>query len=380
MKIKEVSVRTWAEINLDNLRYNVQKIRELSGGKEVMGVIKADAYGMGSVEYARELVESGVKILGVACYEEASELKKCGIDVDVLVFGCTPLESMERAIEKNIHLTISSAKEIDFLERNNLKPKIHIKVDTGMGRVGFTPSEAMEAIKYIRKNEIGQILGVYSHLSVADDVEEDEYTLGQIEKFKPFEELEGIRYKHILNSCGAIRFGDKTNSNLVRPGILLHGIVPFDSNLQNEFKYVFKLKSKVLYLKTIKEGAFISYGKSYYAEKGEVIATIPVGYADGFSRKFSNCSTVIIKGVECPVVGRICMDMTMVRIPEEIQEEVKIGSGVTLIGEDIMEKSEVAGTIPYELMTNLGRRVSRFYIKNGKVDKVKTLEEVERVN
>lgn len=371
-------MRTWAEINLDNLRHNVEKIKELSGGKDIMGVIKADAYGMGSVEYARELEESGVGILGVACYEEACELKEAGIKADILIFGCTPLESMEKAIIKGLHMTINSRSEIEFLERNDLHPKMHIKVDTGMGRVGFTPKEAMEAINYLKEKGIGEITGVYTHLSVADDVEEDDYTLEQIEKFRPFEEIPEIKYVHILNSCGAIRFGDKTKSNLVRPGILLHGIVPFESDLQKEFKHVFKLKTKVLYLKTIEEDSYISYGKSYMAKPGEVIATIPAGYADGFIRKLSNRTTVRIKGVECPVIGRICMDMTMVSIPEEIRDQVTIGSGVTLIGEDISHKAEKACTIPYEIMTGVGRRVSRFYIKDNKLTKIKSLEEVER--
>lgn len=371
-------MRTWAEINLDNLGHNVRKIRELSGGKEVMGVIKANAYGMGAIEYARELEKNGVKMLGVACYEEACELKDAGIEAEVLVFGCTPRESVATAIEKGMHLTISSKSEMEFLERNKLYPKIHIKVDTGMGRVGYTPEEGMEAIKYIRENKIADVVGVYTHLSVADDVEEDEYTLGQIEKFKAFEELEGIQYRHILNSCGSIRFGDKTETTHVRPGILLHGIVPFESELQGQFKHVFKLKTKVLYMKELRNGEYISYGKSYQGKPGQIIATLPVGYADGFNRKLSNGGKVMIKGVECPVVGRVCMDMTMVRIPEELRGFVKVGTGATLIGDDISRKAEEIGTIPYEVMTGIGRRVTRCYIKDGKVVKIKSLEEVEK--
>lgn len=371
-------MRTWAEINLDNLAHNVDKIRELSGGKKVIGVIKANAYGMGAIEYARELVKSGVEILGVACYEEACELRDAGIKSNILVFGCTPLESIETAINIDLHLTVSSMEEIYFLEEKDNYPKIHIKVDTGMGRIGFSPKKAMKAIKYIRENKIAEICGVYTHLSVADDPLEDEYTMEQIEKFKSFEELEGIEYTHILNSCGSIRFGNDTKSSHVRPGILLHGIVPYESELQGEFKPVFKLKTKVLYLKKLEEDSYISYGKTYKGKLGDVIATLPVGYADGFNRKFSNGGKVTIKGVSCPVIGRVCMDMTMVKIPKEIVSEVSVGTSVTLIGKDISSKAESIGTIPYEIMTGFGRRVSKFYIKDGKVIKIKSLEEVER--
>jgi len=371
-------LRTWAEVNLDNLGHNVRKIKELSGGKEVMGVIKANAYGMGAIEYARELTKNGMKILGVACYEEACELKEAGVGADVLVFGCTPLESVGTAIKKGMHLTINSQSEIKFLKENNHYPKVHVKVDTGMGRVGFSPEEAMEAIRYMRENNIADVVGAYTHLSVADEADEDEYTMEQLEKFRKFEQLEDLEYKHVLNSCGAIRFGHKTESTHVRPGILLHGIVPYHSELQEEFKPVFKLKTKVLYLKKIESESYISYGKSYLGKAGEVIATLPVGYADGFNRKLSNGGSVTIKGVECPVVGRVCMDMTMVSIPEELQGVVKVGTGVTLIGKDISKKADEIGTIPYEIMTGIGRRVSKFYIKNGKVIKIKSLEEVER--
>jgi len=353
-------------------------IRKLSGGKEIMGVIKANAYGMGAIEYARELAKNGVKILGVACYEEACELRGAGIEEDILIFGCTPLESVGTAIGKDFHLTINSMEEVEFLERNGYYPKVHIKVDTGMGRVGFPVDEALEAIDYIRENKIADIQGVYTHLSVADDPTEDSYTLNQMEKFRTFEGFEGIKYIHILNSCGSIRFGNKTHSTHVRPGILLQGIVPYESDLQDEFKHVFKLKTKILYLKKLDEDAYISYGKSYKGKAGDVIATLPVGYADGFNRKFSNGGSVTIKGHKCPVVGRVCMDMTMVKIPKELESEVRVGTGVTLIGKDISVKAEEIGTIPYEIMTGVGRRVSKFYIKGGKVVKIKSLEEVEK--
>ncbi len=373
-------LRAWAEINLDNLVHNLNKIREFADNREVMGVIKANAYGMGAVEYGRILSKNGVKNFGVACYEEASELYQAGIKGEILIFGCTPLENIASAIFYGFNLAISSFEEIDFLEENGLYPKVHIKVDTGMGRVGFTPEEAMRAISYIRERNIAEILGVYSHLSVADESEEDEYTLSQLHKFIPFEDLDFIKYRHVLNSCGTLRFGDKApKSNMVRAGIILQGIVPFESELRKEFKHVFSFKSKILFLKEIQEKSFISYGNSEVVFPGDLIATIGVGYGDGFNRKFSNGGTVEINGVKCTVVGRVCMDMTMVKIPKEIRDEVFVGTEVTLIGEDIIQKAECLGTIPYEIMTGLGRRVTKFYIKNGEVVKVKSLQEIDKV-
>lgn len=366
-------MRTWAEINLDNLIYNLNKIKELAGSKKVMGVIKADGYGMGAVECARILSENGVENFGVACYEEGYELYKAGIEGEILILGCTPFENMSDAINCGFQITISSFEEIEYLQKHNLHPQVHVKVDTGMGRLGFSNKEALEAIEKMRSEGIADVIGVYSHLSVADMPEKDDFTMDQIEKFRSFEKMDSIKYKHILNSCGLLRFADATETNLVRVGIILHGIVPFESELQKRFKPVFSFKTKILFLKEIQEETFISYGNSETAKKGDVIATIAVGYADGFSRKFSNGSMVDIEGVSCPVIGKICMDMTMVKIPDEIKDKVRLGTEVVLIGKDILKKSEDIGTVPYEIMIGLGRRVSRFYIKDGEILKLKSL-------
>lgn len=358
-------MRTWAEINLDNLKFNLAKIKEYSGNKKIIGVIKADAYGTGAEKIGRTLLENGVELLAVACLNEALELKKSGIGEEILILGCTPLEDFHEAISNGFHLTISSVRELEFIKDNELYPKIQIKVDTGMGRVGFKVKDALNAIEYIKRDNIGQLLGVYTHLSVADDKEETNYTIAQIEKFKPFEDLSFIKYRHILNSSGCVRFGGHTNTNYARAGILLHGIVPYLCEEQQEFKKVFKLKTKVLFVKKLAEKEFISYGKTYYGDVGSSIATLPVGYADGWDRRFSNGGKVEILGIECEVVGRVCMDMCMVKIPRELEGRINEGLEVTLLGEDISEKAQSIQTIPYELMTGIGKRVTKRYIKNG---------------
>ena len=370
-------MRAWADINLDNLIYNLNIIKEFAGSKKIMCVIKADGYGMGAVECARILSENGVENFGVACYEEGYELYKAGIKGEILLLGATPFENITDAVKCGFQITISSFEQIDFLRRNNLHPEVHIKVDTGMGRLGFSHEEALKAIQIIRNENIADVVGVYSHLSVADMPEKDEFTLDQIEKFKVFEKMESIKYKHILNSSGLLRFADATESNLVRVGIILHGVVPFESELQKKFKPVFSFKTKIVFLNKITEKTYVSYGNTETAEPGDLIATMSVGYADGFVREFSNGGIVEIDGVGCRVIGKICMDMTMIKIPEKLKDKVQVGTEVTIIGKDILKKAECIGTIPYEIMIGLGRRVARFYIKNGKVLKFKSLQESE---
>lgn len=358
-------MRTWAEINLDNLKHNVETLRKYAGDREIMGVVKADAYGHGAVEIVREMSLLGIKIFGVACVDEAKELRANGIKDEIMILGCTPVEEWKSAIEQDIQLTLASFDEIKELEKMNLHPTIHIALETGMGRIGFEIDEAIKAIEYIKEKKIAEIRGVFSHLSSADVDEEDEYTKEQLKKFAVFEEMD-IKYRHILNSAGTLKYNNFTKSNVVRGGIILYGISPCDEE-DKEFKPVMKLKSKILFMKKLKEPKFISYSKKYLGKPGELIATIPVGYADGLDRGFSNGGTVTIKGKECPIVGMVCMDQIMVRIPEELHDIVKLGEEVTIFGDNYNEKAKEIGTISYEIVTAISTRVERVYIKNGAI-------------
>lgn len=369
-------MRTWAEINLDNLKYNLDKIKSLVGNKGIMGVVKADAYGHGAVEMAREMSRNGVRIFGVACLEEGRELRLNGIKDEILILGCTPVEEWATAVELDLTLTIASEYEVEEIKRRSINPKVHIVIDTGMGRIGFEPEEGVKVTEKLIEEGIARVEGVFSHLSSADMEEEREYTLEQLKKFEAFKKM-NLKYRHILNSAGCISYNtEDTISNFVKPGLILYGIMPFDSE-ENYFKTVLNLKSKIVFLKEIKTEKYISYQKKYMAKKGEVIATIPVGYADGFSRKFSNHGTVSIRGIKCPIVGNICMDQMMVSIPEELKEKIGIGEEVLVYGEDYNEKASEIGSIAYEMLTTISTRVERIYIRGNKIVGKRTLLERE---
>ncbi len=358
-------MRTWAEINLDNLKYNLDKIKEIVGDKGIMGMVKADAYGHGAVEMVREMSRDGVKIFGVACLEEGRELRLNGIKDEILILGCTPVEEWESAIDLDLSLTIASRYEVEEIEMRKLNPKVHIAIDTGMGRIGFNPEDGVEAINYMREKDIGRVEGVFSHLSSADLEEEDRYTREQLKKFEVFEKM-SLKYRHILNSAGSLLYNKDTISNYIKPGLILYGIMPYDSK-ENYFKPVLILKSKILFLKEIKEDTYISYQKKYMAKKGEFIGTIPAGYADGVNRRFSNKGKVIIQGIKCPIIGNICMDQMMVSIPKEIKDKVKLGDEVIIYNEEYNEKANEIGSIAYEMLTTISTRVDRIYFRNGKI-------------
>ncbi len=364
-------MRVWCEVDLDKLDNNIKVIREISNNKKILGIIKANAYGHGAIEIADELSEIGVDFFGVACIDEAKEIIMSKKDVNVLILGCTPIEEWDTAIDLGLHLTIASFFEIEELKKRNTHPKIHIKIDTGMGRIGFSSKEAERAIKYIQENEIAEIEGIFTHFAVAD--EDEDYTKEQLKKFKRIaDKFPEIKYKHVANSAGVLKHDD--DYNLIRPGIVLYGVVPFESKWKSKFMPVLKLKSKIVFIKEALPGTCISYGTTYKTEKIEKIATVSAGYADGVNRKLSNNGEVLVNGMRCPIVGRICMDQFMIRIPDKLYD-VKIGDTVSIIDDEISadELATKVGTIPYEILTSINVRVPRLYMKNGEVVREKTL-------
>ncbi|MGL5377255.1 MAG: alanine racemase [Cetobacterium sp.] len=365
-------MRTWAEIDLDNLEYNIKKIKELSHDKDIMAIIKADAYGMGAVTIAKELSEMGVRIFGVSSLEEGIELRNSGISDEILILAGTFNEELKEAEERNLQVTLTDISQIDYIHNNNLKLKVHVKIDTGMGRVGFTVEDGKKVIKLCKEKNI-DVIGVYSHLSVSDESDEEskDYTKKQLEKFKYFETLKEIKYIHILNSGGILKFSEIPQSNLVRAGILMYGV--YGEGIVEGLKRVFTLKSRILLLKELEEDIDISYGRVGKGFKGDIIATITVGYADGLRRELSNKGTIKVNGIDCKIVGKVCMDMLMVKIPKELKGKVKIGDEVIVMGEDIFEKSKIIGSSIYELFTGLSRRVNRVYLKNGQPHLVNSL-------
>jgi alanine racemase len=334
-------------------------------------VVKADSYGFGAVKIAKELSEVGVKIFGVASLDEALELKKSGIEDEILILGSLFEDEILVADKENFQITVSSRKQLKFIEDNRLNVKFHIKIDTGMGRLGFTVEEGDRVIEEcIGKNM--NITGIYSHLSDADGMSQEsiDYTEGQLKKFTIFKKYENVvKYIHILNSGGILHFNNRYAGNLVRAGICMYGML---GNERIEgFKRVFTAKARVLSKRTVEEDSYISYGRTAQLKKGESFATLSIGYADGMKKEFSNKTYVIIEGEKCPVVGEICMDMCMVKIPSSIVEKVEIGAEAIVIRDDIIEEINSIHKSTWDILTGIGRRVYRVYKKSGSVDFIK---------
>lgn len=354
-------MRAWIEINLKNLIYNLNILKKLSPGSKIMPVIKADAYGMGAHRVVEELSEHGIEIFAVATMEEAVELRSLGVKTELLVLGGVYYEDLTKAEKLNIQVTLNSWEQIKKIQEKKLKLKIHLAVETGMGRVGFSPEDAADIIKKLKMSKTPEIVGVYSHFSVADEEREESkiFTLKQIERFRKFSES-GLEYIHLLNSGGIYNFHDYFKGTHIRPGIALYGVLG-DKKIEG-MQTVFKLKTRVLFIKTLTEKTDISYGRTAAGEAGDMIATLSIGYADGFKRALSNRGHVLIAGVKCPIIGRVCMDMCMVKIPKELEKTVRVGMEVLCIGENIVEMAELTNCTTYEILTGMGKRLPRIYI------------------
>ena len=375
----------WAEIDLDKAVYNMKNIKKLVGDKEVIAVVKADCYGHGADDLAPVFLENGASRLAVAILTEGIELRKKNITAPIMILGYTPLELGEELINNDIEQTVYDleyAKKLsNIAERLGKKAKIHIALDTGMGRIGFIPNEeSIEAVEKIASLNGIEIIGIFTHFSTADEYDKT-YTNEQFKKIKNFiSELEkrniNIPLKHVSNS-GAIMDMPETYLDAVRAGIILYGYYP--SNEVNkeklDIKPILTLKTTVSHVKEVEEGTSISYGRTFITERKSKIATIPIGYADGYSRLLSGKAKVIINGKFAPVVGRICMDQCMIDVTDI--GEVKVGDEVILLGEEGNLKfnaddfAEIMGTINYEITCMLKQRIPRVYIKEGKVVSVK---------
>lgn len=375
----------WAEIDLDKAAYNMKNIKKIVGDKEVIAVVKADCYGHGADDLAPVFLENGASRLAVAILTEGIELRKKNITAPIMILGYTPLELSEELINNDIEQTVYDleyAKKLSSLaEKLGKKVKIHIALDTGMGRIGFIPNEkSIEDVVEIASLKGIEIIGIFTHFSTADEYDKT-YTNEQFKKIKDFiAELEkrniNIPLKHVSNS-GAIMDMPETYLDAVRAGIILYGYYP--SNEVNkeklDIKPILTLKTTISHVKEVEEGTSISYGRTFITKKKSKIATIPIGYADGYSRLLSGKAKVIINGKFAPVVGRICMDQCMIDVTDI--GEVKVGDEVILLGEEGNLKfnaddfAEIMGTINYEITCMLKQRIPRVYIKEGKVVSVR---------
>jgi alanine racemase len=377
--------RTVAEIDLDAIDFNIKSIRKrVPMGTKILGTIKADGYGHGAVEVAEVLRQNGVEMFSVALLDEAVYLRKKGITEAILILGFTPAHCAEEVVKYDIIQTISSYREAAIVSAAALKlgkiAKIHIKIDTGMGRIGFFPcDESVEEIVKIGQLEGIEIDGMFTHFAISDCTDK---TFTSVQKGKFFYIIDELRkrgisipHKHCANSAGIMDFDDLF-LDMVRPGIILYGMYPSDEVIKENLplKPAMCLKTQVSFIKDVDEKTSIGYGRTYFAKGKRKIATLPVGYADGFCRLLSNKGFVIIHGQKAPIVGRICMDQCMVDITEidgvNIEDEVVL---MGKMGNEEISADDIAkliGTINYEVVCMVDKRVPRVYIKNGNVVKV----------
>ncbi|CZR82129.1 Alanine racemase [Clostridioides difficile] len=376
--MQKITVPTWAEINLDNLRFNLNNIKNLlEEDIKICGVIKADAYGHGAVEVAKLLEKEKVDYLAVARTAEGIELRQNGITLPILNLGYTPDEAFEDSIKNKITMTVYSletAQKINEIAKSlGEKACVHVKIDSGMTRIGFQPNEeSVQEIIELNKLEYIDLEGMFTHFATADEVSK-EYTYKQANNYKFMSDKldeAGVKIaiKHVSNSAAIMDCPD-LRLNMVRAGIILYGHYPSDDVFKDrlELRPAMKLKSKIGHIKQVEPGVGISYGLKYTTTGKETIATVPIGYADGFTRIQKN-PKVLIKGEVFDVVGRICMDQIMVRIDEDI--DIKVGDEVILFGEGEVTAERIAkdlGTINYEVLCMISRRVDRVYMENNEL-------------
>jgi alanine racemase len=374
--------RSWAEINLDHIAWNTRRIRQMvKRSCEIMGVVKADAYGHGVDQVVPVLLRHGVSRLAVSMLDEAIQLRQTGIDVPILVLSYTDPRRAPEILKHKITQTVYSRDLAQALSDAAIglacDARIHIKVDTGMGRVGFLAGYgAVKDITWIRELPHMVIEGLYSHFATADE-EDPAYTWQQFELFMSIShELDRIGLpipiKHVCNSAATMRF-PAMHLDMVRPGLILYGMIPPGCpDAWNDLKPAMSLKSGVILAKDLPPGNSISYGRLFITDRDSQIVTLPIGYADGYSRRLTGRASVLLRGRRLPVVGRICMDTCMADATDLPEPSVVAGEEAVLFGEQtykgetaritVDEMADWMETINYEVTCLIGRRVPRAYI------------------
>lgn len=372
--------RTWAEINLDNLIHNYKRLRAHVGdGVKFLGVVKADAYGHGALHSARVLQEQGADYLAVSSLDEARELRHHGITIPILLLGHTPAEEVPLLLQNDITQTVTcEAKALEYdaeARKCGGKLKIHIKLDTGMSRLGFLCDgvhfeSGVEGVLRACRLENLEAEGIFTHFAAADEQDEESvaFTRKQFALFNRVVsvlEEKGVHFalRHCANS-GAVANYPETYLDMVRPGILLYGYGEYAEKLG--VKPVMSLKSVVNTIKIFEADTDVSYGRLYTTDKRSRLGVLPIGYADGFFRCLSNRCSLATKYGPAPLRGRICMDMCMIDLSE--LPEIQVGDEVEIFGSNnsLDALAELAGTIPYELTCAVSKRVPRVFIAEGK--------------
>ena len=364
-------MRCWAEININNLYSNIDEIEKIVPKEKIIAVIKADAYGHGMLKICDALIKKGIKNFAVATSDEALKIKELHNDIMVLILGPVENEYMDLIADKKIYFMVTDFEEIEFLEKtgteNSKTVDVFIKIDTGMGRVGFQESEVEQLNKILKNVKHINPIGIFSHFSSSDS--DKGYTKLQERKFKAMCEkissgIPSIQYRHLHNSFGTLKFQESIQ-DFVRAGIIIYGGVTDKETAPYKFKPVMSLFAKISYIKTLMEDSFISYGNTYLGQAGKTYATVSIGYADGVRRDLSNKGHVFYKGHKCEIVGRVCMDQLMILLPDELKDMAKKGDVVEFFGENIsvVEVAELCGTISYEILCGISQRVPRIYVE-----------------
>lgn len=360
----EITRPAYLEINLNNLQYNINQIQNKVGKDvKIMPVIKANGYGT----YINQRLDviNQFDIVAVANVDEGVYLREIGYEKEIFVLN-QPYESeIEKIIKYNIIIGLSSYEFAEKLAEINKKVTVHVEVDTGMGRTGVNPYKIEKYLNSLAPNI--KVEGIYTHFSSADI--DDEYTKKQLESFniavsKAKEILRNIKYIHAAASNALLNYPE-ARFNLVRPGIILYGYAGADDTFEKiDLKPIAKLKAKVVFLKTVPEGTSIGYSRSYITTKETKVANVPIGYADGFRRNFSNGWEVLIKGKKVPIIGKVCMDSFMVDVTDiddiQVGDEVIIWDNKNITLEQLAEKCD---TINYEILSTIGERVPRKFLK-----------------
>lgn len=374
--VKAFYRETWAEINADAILYNVQEVKKLlKPDQKLMAVVKANAYGHGDVEVADLALQAGANMLAVAFLDEAISLRQKGVKAPILVLGAVPPLHVKEAIKWNVTITAYSKQWIEEViadQANNGSLTIHLKIDTGMGRLGLRSDDEIKAVATLLKSQsFMEVEGVFTHFATADELNSI-YFQNQYHRFQSAVQLIqslGINppLVHCANSA-AIFQQPENLFTAARLGISMYGLSPspeMKEIISVPLKEAFSLHSTLVHVKKVEPGSGISYGITYESEKAEWIGTVPIGYADGWIRKLHNF-TILVKGKKVPVVGRICMDQLMVRLPEQYP----VGTKVTLIGKQGNEQISIdqvaqhLETINYEVPCMISARVPRVIVKN----------------
>lgn len=373
--------RLLAEINLDAIGNNIREIRKrIKAGTQLLAVVKADAYGHGAEEVSKVCLYNGADQLAVATCDEGVQIRQWSIQVPVLILGNTVEGQLETVVNYGLTQAIfryETAKLMsDIAVKLGKTALVHIKIDTGMSRIGFLPiDESIYEIEKIFKLPNLKVTGIFTHFASADDRDKT-FTMVQYKKFRfVTDKLNDKGYKGFIRHCAnsaAILDMPNLQLDMVRSGIITYGMYP-SSEVTHPVNLIpaMSLKSQISYVKLLEENVSVGYGRTYFTTHKTKVATIPIGYADGYSRAFSNKARVIVNGCYAPVIGRVCMDQMMIDVSDV--PDAKAGDSVIIMGSDgkntvsAEELAKIAGTINYEIVCNVGKRVPRVYVKNGEI-------------